>query len=298
MNQILFTPPHDTAAGRFYRLKRMFWTAVGTCSLGGLYVGRICPTWIRIERMDMPLPNLPPPFEGKTLVHISDLHCSPMVLGRYLNQVLAHVAEEKPDFVAITGDLITGGTSYARRVAHILTRLPASIARVACLGNHDYGIYHPSGRGLMRQLPGYLSRRLFEAGIHVLRNQHAIFTLGGHAIQFVGVGDMWSDDYNPEAAFAEAHDDLPTIALAHNPDSAADMADRGAHWVLSGHTHGNCAGENRIRDAVFPVESKLFAGGYYPLDDAHLYVNRGLSYARRFNLNRRPEITVFTLVKA
>jgi len=298
MNHVLSTRPHSSLTGRFYRLKRMLWTAVSTCSLSGLYAGRICPTWIRFTRMDMPLPDLPKPFEGKTLVHISDLHCSPMVLGRYLVQVLAQVAAQNPDFIAITGDLITGGTYYARRVASILAALPASIACIACLGNHDHGIYHPSGRGLMRQLPGYLSRRLFEAGVHVLRNQHAIFTLDGQAIQFVGIDDMWSNHYDPAAAFADAHTDLPTIALTHNPDAAMDVAARGPHWILSGHTHGNAAGENRLRDVVFPVDSRHFAGGYYALDNAHLYVNRGLSYARRLNLNRRPEITVFKLTKA
>jgi hypothetical protein len=109
---------------------------------------------------------------------------------------------------------------------------------------------------------------------------------------------MWSDDYSPEAAFAEAHVGLPTVALAHNPDAAHHMISLGAHWVLSGHTHGNPAGVSRLRDAVFPVEKKHYHGGYYGVDGGHLYVNRGLSYARRLQLNKRPEVTVFTLRRA
>ena len=65
--------------------------------------------------------------------------------------------------------------------------------------------------------------------------------------------------------------------------------------MLSGHTHGNAAGERRLRDAVFPVQKPHFAAGHYRLNGADLYVNRGLSYARRLPLNKRPEITVFTL---
>lgn len=297
MNQVLATHPKSPVR-RFRRLKRAYWSLSGSVSLGGLYPGRICPSWIRFTDMDMPLPNLPDVFVGKRLVHISDLHCSPLVLERYLRQLLDHVAGREPDFLAVTGDLITGGTSHARRVAELLGELPTSIAKVACPGNHDYGIYAPNGRGHMRQLAEYLHRRLFDAGVHMLRNQHAIFTVGGHALQFVGLEDLWSPRYNAAAAFAAADPHLPTIALSHNPDTACDLAGRGAHWVLAGHTHGNAHGENRIRDAVFPVESKLYAGGYYPLGAAHLYVNRGLSYARRLNLNKRPEITTFTLTKA
>jgi hypothetical protein len=294
MNDVVFAAPASDR-GRFRRTKRLFWAAAGSCGLGGLYAGRISRSWLRFTRLEMPLPNLPKAFRGATLVHISDLHCSPIVLERYLREVIGHVNAERPDFVAITGDLVTGGTKYAKRVAGLLSQLEARVARVACLGNHDFGICHPNGHGHRRQLPGYITRRLFDAGVHVLRNQHAIFRIGGEAIQFVGVDDLWSDRYDPVAAFAEAAGDMPTIALSHNPDTAHRLVDEGAHWVLSGHTHGNAAGENRLRDAVFPVQKKRFAAGYYLLDGGHLYVNRGLSYARRLRLNRRPEITVFTL---
>lgn len=297
MNDILI-PARSAFRDRGLLLKRLFWTAAGSCALGGLYVGRINPLWIRFTRLDMPLPNLPEAFEGRTLVHISDLHCSPIVLERYLRECIQHVNDLNPDFVALTGDFITGGTAYAKRIGNILGSLQARVARVACLGNHDHGIYHPRGHGHMRQLPGYLSRRLFDAGVHVLRNQHAIFRRDGQEIQFVGLEDLWSGLYDPQAAFSEARPDLPTICLSHNPDSASQLIRLGAHWVLSGHTHGGSVGENFLRDAVFPVEDKHISGGYYAVDNGHLYVNRGLSYARRMNLNRRPEITVFTMRKA
>jgi len=295
MNDVLFAQPRQLPRRRFYRIKRAFWTLASNVSLGGLYAGHLCPTWVRVDRFEMPIEGLAEPFVGRKLVHISDLHCSPVVLTRYLRQVLDRVTAEEPDMLVITGDLITGGTAYARRVADLLATVPAKVARVACLGNHDYGIYHPSGRGLMRQLPGYLTDQLHQAGVQVLRNRSLTLHLDGHALQFVGVEDAWSNRYDPEAAFADARQGMPTIGLTHNPDCAQDLAERGAHWILAGHTHGNKAGESALRDAVLPVESRIYSGGYYPLDGAHLYVNRGLSYARRFNLNKRPEITVFTL---
>jgi len=294
MNDVLWSL-RTPYGGRFHRAKRLCWLAAGSCALSGLYAGRICRTWLRYTRMDMPLPNLPAALAGAKLVHISDLHCSPIVLDRYLREVIEHVNAERPDFVVITGDFITGGTHYAKRIARRLADLKAGIACVACLGNHDFGIYHPRGRSGMRQLPGYLSRRLFDAGVHVLRNQRAVLGRDGAMIQLVGLDDLWSDRYDPREAFREVERDRPTVALAHNPDTAEDLIARGAHWVLSGHTHGNAAGERRYRDAVFPVDKPHFAAGHYRLGGGHLYVNRGLSYARRMPLNKRPEITVFTL---
>ncbi len=217
MNDIIFTSAAATE-GRLPRLRKLFWTVAGSCALGGLYAGTINRAWIRFTRFHMPLPKLPRELEGAKLIHISDLHCSPIVIESYLRQIIEHINDEQPDFVVLTGDFLTGGTHYANRVVRLLGRLQAKVARVACLGNHDFGIYHPGGHGHMRQLPGYLSRRLFDAGVHTLRNQHAIFRVGGAAIQFVGVDDMWADSYDPELAFAEAQKDLPTIALAHNPD--------------------------------------------------------------------------------
>lgn len=297
MNEILLrTPRHRVPT--FHRAKRLAYMAAGRYLLGGLYTGRICPSWLRFARMEMALPGLPATFEGSKLVQISDVHASPIVRDGYLHEVISHVNEEKPDFVAVTGDLVTGGTAYAKRAANALARLAPSVASLACLGNHDFGIVHPRGHGFMRQLPEFLTRKLEEAGVHVLRNASIVLRRDNQAIQFVGVDDLWSGCYDPAAAFDQADRALPTVALTHNPDAAPELVQRGAHWVLSGHTHGNPYSERRLRNAVFPARHKHLVAGYYAMDNGHLYVNRGLSYARRFNINRRPEISVFTLRRA
>ncbi len=280
---------------RSQRLKRAVWSLASSVSLGGLYAGRICPTWIRFTRLEMALPHLPAEFEGHRLVQISDVHYSPIVLQRYLEECIAHINAEQPDFVALTGDFITGGSHYAARAARILSGIQARVACVACLGNHDYGILHPRGHGHMRHLPDFLSRRLEEVGIHVLRNRNTIFGSDGAGLQFVGLEDLWAEQYDAAAAFAGLRPGLATIALSHNPDTAGEVLDRGAHWVLSGHTHGNQLGESALTERVFPKEQKHFSAGHYRLENGDLYVNRGLSYARRISVNKRPEITIFTL---
>ncbi|NLF30168.1 MAG: hypothetical protein GX591_04680 [Planctomycetes bacterium] len=285
--------------GRFYRLKRTAWLLASTWSLSGLYNGRICRSWLRFTHMDMPLPDLPAPLDGKRVVHISDVHCSPLVRDNYLTQVFDYVAELDADFLVVSGDLITGGIPYARRIARLLSRIPVKVARLACLGNHDYGIYFPCGRGKMRQLPEVMSEELRANGTQPLRNEAAVFEVDGGAVQFVGLEDYWSGRFDPDAAFRTAHRSLPTICLCHNPDATDELArDHRPHWVLAGHTHGHHASTNRIRGRVLPIESRDYPAGHYTVGPTHLYVNRGLSYARRVSVNRRPEITVFTLRKS
>ncbi len=296
MNDILFANKEQRSRAR--RIKKALFSAAGAFGLGGLMAMRFDEHFLRIERRDMPLPGLGADLDGATLAHVSDLHASPIVLQRYLRQCVERINELNVDFVAITGDFITGPHRYARRVARILADLNPRIAAVACLGNHDYGLFHPGGLGGVRGLGDYLAERLGHADIFVMLNESRVFSRGGSSIQFVGLEDYWSRRYDPELAFEVARRHLPTIALCHNPDPAGEIARLGAHWVLAGHTHGRERNhdDSRLGNMVMPVSRREYFGGHYELaDGTHLYVNRGLGYARRVNINSRPEITIFTL---
>jgi predicted MPP superfamily phosphohydrolase len=294
MNELLFSY-HSRRSLRKGFFKRIIWTAAGSCALGGLYAWRPEEHWLRIERRPMVLPNLGAGFEGARVAHISDLHCSPIVLERYLLHAVDAVNALEPDYVVMTGDFITGPRHYARRVARVLRHLEPKVASLACLGNHDYGVFHPTGLGAMRNLADYLTDQLAHADIFVLNNEPRTFRSNGDALQFVGVEDLWSGRFDPDHAFEHVDESLPTIGLVHNPDAGPTMASYGAHWVLSGHTHGSSVENN----PVMPAENGHFAAGEYELEGgSRLYVNRGIGYGRRVLLNSRPEITLFTLQSA
>ncbi len=297
MNEVLLRPPGRRSKKAFF--KRLVWSAANSCALGGLYAWRLERHWLRIERRTMPLPNLGGGFCGATLAHVSDLHCCPIVRPRYLHQCIEAINAIEPDFIAITGDFITGSRRYVRRIATILKGLTPKQAVLACLGNHDYGIFHPRGLGGTRELAETLYNELGLADIFVMMNERRVFHRDGAALQFVGVEDFWSSRYDPQLAFDMAHPHLPTIALCHNPDAALELAGHGADWVLAGHTHGTPTRNHKLSDLFLPTAYKQFAAGQYNLGEGkYLYVNRGLGYARRRHLNGRPEITLFTLTHA
>ncbi|MFP3937424.1 MAG: metallophosphoesterase [Phycisphaerae bacterium] len=295
MNDILLAHRHHHQPKKA-RLKHLVWTAAGSCALGGLFAWRLEDHWLRVEQAEMPLKKLGKGFDGARLVHVSDLHCSPIVLERYLRQCVQRINALQPDFVVITGDFITGLKTYARRVARVLDNLHPKVATLACLGNHDYGILHPRGFGMNRGLAHYLAERLGHADIFVMLNESRRFQRDDSVIQFAGVEDFWSGRFDPAAAVEYTRSDRPLVGLCHNPDGATAFAARGADWVLSGHTHGTSADVRGVYDVLRPANHKHFYAGLYDLNgDGKLYVNRGLGYARRMNLNARPEITVFTL---
>ncbi|HOF18064.1 MAG TPA: metallophosphoesterase [Phycisphaerae bacterium] len=285
----------DKSMGRF--LKGTLWYAANCCLLGGLLTWPLERNWLRIEELPMPLGNLGLEFDGVRLVHLSDLHCGTLVREKHLRRYVEIVNELDADFVAVTGDFITTGSRrHARAVAGILRDVRARRAVVACLGNHDYGQWHPKGWGSTRGIADFLSDALADAGVMVLRNASKAFFMGESALQFVGVEDYWSPNFDPQAAFEWVDVDSPVIALAHNPDVAPQLAAMGAGWILAGHTHGKATPDTRFWDVVYPTRHKQFVGGQYALRPGrNLYVNRGIGNTLRVCRDHRPEITLFTL---
>lgn len=286
-------PPQPRTSRRL--LNRIFWKAASAMALSGLYTGDLDDRWMQVQRRAMPLAGLGSGFDGCTIAHISDLHLCAIVREAYLLNFVEAVNEIGVDFVAITGDMVTGHRRAVRKVVRLIGQFQPRIATLACLGNHDYGMWHPRGYGGRPGLAEYLSDHLLDAGVHLMNNHSHIFRQKGAVLQFVGLEDLWTNRYDPAKAFRRIDPTRPTVALVHNPDAAPELAALGAQWVLAGHTHGKDT-RGSLRRMALPSRHRHFVAGQYPLgDEKYLYVNRGLGHSRRRRLGDRPEITLFTL---
>lgn len=233
-------------------------------------------------------PDLPPGLDGLRIVQLSDLHVGPQTSRRFLARVLRAVERERPDLIALTGDLID---DHAPDVAHFgaaFGTLAAPLGVYAVPGNHDVYAGWPAAAAEFATLP-----------ITVLLNEAALVRRGGDHLAVVGVGDPAGRGTvagpDPRRAVAGVNGAFP-IALAHNPALWPALAERGVRLTLSGHTHwGQLAVPRRDWSLATPFLRDLVMG-VHQRDDALLYITPGTGFwGLPFRLGAWPEVAVITL---
>ncbi|MEM6560977.1 MAG: metallophosphoesterase [Planctomycetota bacterium] len=266
---------------RSHRLRWGVWQTFNRLGLTGLHGLPHHPAWVDVERIDMPIPGLPDALVGRRLVQISDLHHSPVVGRSYLRQHIERVNRLRPWRVVVTGDLVTGGYRFDRRVAALLARIDAPT--ICTFGNHDYSIRGKRNAIAAGRRGKHLRLALESEGLTVLQNEALVID----GLTLVGLDDLWTGRLDADIAFAGVAG--PCVCLNHDPRNARDLLAHPWQWMLAGHTHGR-----PLRKSIRP-----FTAGHYPLANGKdLYVNRGLSYGMRSKQWCKPEITVFRLVDA
>jgi len=252
------------------------------------------PEWIEVVQIEMQLKNLPEKFRGKRIVHISDLHYSRTVSGRYLRRCVERINQLKADIVLLTGDYITYDVNgrFRDKAVELVGRIENKFGMYACLGNHDYGTWGKS-RSKHRGLLNEMIEGMEDGGVNVLRNDSTALQIGRDELWLVGLGDIWAGDFEPERAFKNVPDNEAVITLLHNPEGVKLLHDYPADAVMSGHTHGTAT--EHVNRFGWRVQKRKYHAGLYHVRDKKLYVNRGLGRLGRARLNARPEITVCTL---
>lgn len=283
--------------------RKAIWRTMSRMGLTGVHALPLNRRWVDIHRRPMPFANLDPAMDGYRIVQLSDLHYSPVVWQRYLVQYVRWVNELEPDLVVVTGDLITGGYLYAKRIATILSHIKATDGCICTFGNHDYSVFGRSHPKEAVRRGDYLEKCLEDRGLNVLRNERAVITRPDAKVPLtiVGLDDEWTSSINPELAWqginATGPDPGPILCLNHNPANVMELMRYPWQWMLSGHTHGRQVGTSRVGRRLYGKRFRHYTHGYYAVHGRHLYVNRGLSYGQRIRDWCRPEITVFRLTQ-
>ena len=265
----------------------------GAGLLTGLYAWQVEPYWLEFVRLRMPIRNLPDPLVGKTLMQISDIHVGNRYNRQYLIDSFRQAQRFNPDFVAYTGDFVNyeSPEQFGQLDEVFDHAVRGTLGTVGVLGNHDYGKdwREPA---VAERVISILSQK----GISILRNEQKSF--GG--LNFIGIDDWWSTNFQPERVMSGLDTDAAQIALCHNPDVADLPVWNGYQgWILAGHTHGGQCKAPFLPPPLLPVKNKRYAAGEVDLNDGHtLYINRALGHLIQVRFNVRPEITLFELVQA
>jgi predicted MPP superfamily phosphohydrolase len=249
--------------------------------------------WIETVDVDMSVAGLADELCGKRIVHVSDLHCSRTVSARYLEKCVERVNQLDADIVVLTGDYITHDFkgNYRQKAVDLVGSMNSRFGVYACLGNHDYGIGSVI-RSRRTDLLEHLTEGMKEKGVILLKNESIQAEIEGKPLWFVGLGDLWADDFDPDKAYAGVPDSQTAITLVHNPDSVGHLKHFHSNAVMSGHTHGVA---HPFAKVMGILGKQKYHAGMYEVAGKQLYVNRGLGRLGQMIFSPRPEITVITL---
>jgi predicted MPP superfamily phosphohydrolase len=308
--------PHSGAiAGGFSPSRRTFFQYAAALAGGvpflaatyGFAAGRLRYT---IERVDVPVANLPPELDGLRIAQLSDIHIGDYMPPREIARAVDMANDLQPDISFVTGDFISGEGDPLDTCITELSRLRAPLGVWGCNGNHE--IYAGAEDD---------AERLFrEKGMRLLRAASAVVEHNGGRFNLLGVDyqrdHMTSEGDHPGPMLQEIEHlirrDMPNVLLSHNPNSFHRAAEMGIELSLAGHTHGGQVRFEIVDHSVSPARLITpFVAGLYHLpmpfsapasngaQKAALYVNRGLgTLGFPVRIGVPPEITLLTLRRA
>jgi uncharacterized protein len=282
-------PPAPLDPSRRLFLARSLAATAGVVALGtagsGAYFANSPPV---VRRVPVTLAGLDPALSGLRIVTFSDAHLSATYGGRRFERLVEIVNEQRPDVVAIVGDLVDGSVAELREEAAPLADLVSEQGVYFVTGNHEYFV---DTTEWMRHLP--------TLGIDVLRNERVAIRRGGAFFDLAGIDDRTAagsgvpgHGADIAAALDGRHDETPVVLLAHQPWMIDQARAAGVDLQLSGHTHG---GQLWPFDYAIRLDQPAVQG-LSRHGDTQLYVTAGAGYwGPAMRVGSRPEVTVVEL---
>ena len=218
---------------------------------------------------------------GRRAVQITDLHLD-CYRPRH-DAILETIAAMEPDWIFITGDLITTPSGLASLFL-FLSRLRRMAPVYVTLGNHDHYSGVPVGRFI----------ELAECyKLHLLINQCVCLPLPTGELVIVGLDDPATHRADVSCIPAKTPERF-ILLLAHAPNVLELLDERhSVDLILCGHSHGGQWRIPRVRPLWLPYGSKGRSAGHYVKNGHWLYVNRGLGWSLMpIRWNCPPEIVL------
>ena len=238
---------------------------------------------ILVKRNDVMFKELPPLFDGFTILHISDMHVD--MNETAMRRLIELVGDMRYDLCVLTGDFRGKNFGPFEATLNAVARVRAHLKEpvYGVLGDHD----------TIQMVPG-----LEAMGISMLLNESKVIMRGDQQIYLAGIDDAhcFKADEIEKAASQIPRGEF-SILLSHTPEVYRQAAQAHFSLLLSGHTHGGqiCLPGSIpiILDAVLP---RRMGAGAWQYQDMAGYTSVGAgSSVVPVRLNCPPEITLHCL---
>ncbi len=278
--------------------RRAFITGASGAAIaaGGLVYFRRDVHNLEVTDNMLTLKDCPAALAGKSVVLMSDIHRGPYVTMDYLGDVSRIVNDLKPDLIVIAGDFVYLRPEFYDDACEFISSLKANIGIFGTLGNHD----HWEDASIAR-------RKFPQAGLRLLDNDRVFIDAQGQVTNNVptegiclgGVGDLWEDKVDFEAACALAPQDMPRIVISHNPE-AAELSAAGQCRIdvmLAGHMHGGQVALPLVGAILVPANyGNKYVSGWAQGPHFPVYVTNGIGMTvLPVRYGPRPEISRFVI---
>ncbi len=207
------------------------------------------------------------PFNGFTIVHLTDIHVGRTIKREFMEKIVARTNTMNPDMVVITGDLFDLPPEKINDDLQPLKKLQAPTYFVT--GNHEYY------QGVEPILEAVES-----LGLHPLDNRAVRIGNDTDYFNLVGLSDLTGERFgvrppDVDAAYRAVDQTKPVIVLSHQPGSIPLVEGKRCDLILCGHTHGG---------QIFPFGFLVMLAQPY-LTGLHefspgkqIFVSRGVGY--------------------
>ena len=253
-------------------------------------------TQIKKSHFEIKNEKLASEFDGFKIAHLSDLHNQDCK-----GQLIEKIKEEKPDLIAITGDLVDSRRTDIE-IALAFIQKASQIAPIYYVpGNHEARL----GEDYL-----LLKEGLRANNVELLENDSRWIEIGQGKIQLLGLKDP---DFSDESGMIDVqasiiqeelaeHIEKETfnIVLSHRPEHFEEYVDASADLVLTGHAHGGQVRLPFIGGLVAPHQGLFpdYSEGLYSDDTTDMIVSRGLGNSIiPLRINNSPELVIIELEK-
>ncbi len=200
-------------------------------ALGAATYGIINATQPRIVSYDITSPALSKMWSGKNIVLVSDTHLGIIRGAGFMQKVVDKINAQDPDLVLIAGDIIDGPVFNYEKGLAPLKDITSTFGTIYTPGNHEgYNREPEKFYPIVRKL----TATIVDSSVEI--NDTTIVGLDYKPESFEATNARLRKITDESVKLGE-EENLPIIAILHDPRNTDALLDAGVSLVVSGHTH-------------------------------------------------------------